>query len=107
MRKTIMRAALIFSLVLCTACAKKELPKEELTETSNPKTDFEYNTALERYGQEIAQRAVDSGEISSVNSIIIKKYIGKDENVIIPETIDGYPVEMIDNFAFSPYNFRN
>lgn len=77
---------------------------EEKVIEANPNTDFEYSTALEYYGREVAQKAVNSGEINSVNSIIIKKYIGKSENVVIPKTINGHPVEIIDNFAFSPYN---
>ncbi len=105
MRSTVIGAVLVFLLIFCTACTKKEVSEEQTIDASNPKTDFIYTTALEYYGQDIAQKAVNSGEISSINSIIIRKYIGRDENIVIPKTIDGHPVELIDNFAFSPYDF--
>ena len=41
--------------------------------------------------------------ISSYDTIIIKKYIGYDANVKIPEEIDGKKVTVIGDFAFDSY----
>lgn len=37
----------------------------------------------------------------SKNKVTIRKYSGLDSNVIIPDSIEGYPVEKIDESAFS------
>ncbi len=41
---------------------------------------------------------------NSENVVFITKYNGDDENIIIPETIDGYTVERIDDSAFTCCN---
>lgn len=93
-------------LIALTACASKpeKHTEQENVLTPNPASDFHYVTALEFYGNDYAAKAVNKGEITSIHSVIIRKYIGSSPEVVIPETIDGHPVEVIDNYAFSPFD---
>lgn len=108
-----MKRLLLYLLILpvlifllgCGAKPKESVeaePKPKLIE--NPATDFQYVTAIDFYGETYALKAVKKGEITGVHSVIIKKYIGNSVEVVVPKTIDGHPVEIIDNYAFSPYN---
>lgn len=48
----------------------------------SPQTDFKYS-------------------ISPNGDVTITRYIGASENVVLPETIEGYPVKKVDNSAFA------
>ena len=63
--------------------------------------DFEYKSIklLRPVGEEYAPHWVENG-------IIITKYLGDDECVTIPETIDGMTVTAIDSGAFINKNMR-
>ena len=71
----------IFSMLTgCTKSGNKKNGNVSLKES--PVSDFEYT-------------------ISSTNAIIIDKYIGKDETVVIPNEIEGYEVVAINIAAFA------
>lgn len=106
MKRLISGILIMISVFIFASCGgKKQIVEEEKVIMPNSKADFEYMFAKDYYGMDIAQRAVNNGEITSVNAVIIKKYIGEAVDVVIPKTIDGHPVEIIDNYAFSPYSF--
>ena len=74
--------AAITLLVMFTGCSKKE--QEQETRKANPASDFEYEVmgTDEKY-------------------VTIKKYIGKNTDVIIPEEIEKLPVKCIYYTAFA------
>lgn len=105
-----MKKLVIYIMILCVSLGMfscEVVIKEEKVEVSipdNPATDFEYTTAKQRFGEKYAAKAVKRGEITTVDAVIIRKYVGTSPTVGIPDTIDGKPVEIIDNYAFSPYD---
>ena len=84
MKKTLSIALVmlvIFSML--TGCTKSGNKKDSnISLKESPVSDFEYT-------------------ISSTNAIIIDKYIGKDETVVIPKEIEGHEVAAIKMLAFT------
>lgn len=76
---------IIFSMLTgCSTKSEDNGTNKEPSETykASPVSDFEYT-------------------ISSTDAIIIDKYIGKDETVVIPNEIEGYEVVAINIAAFA------
>lgn len=94
----------IFILYGCSDKREADNKEEDGVEQANPAADFRYVKAIDVYGEDYAAEAVKKGEITTVNAIIIQKYIGTSNDVVIPKKIDDCPVEIIDNYAFSPYD---
>ena len=63
----------------------------EITDNDTVCEDFLYQTAV-------------SSTNVKVTGICIEKYLGSDLNVTVPDEIDGLPVIIIGEYAFSPYN---
>lgn len=63
----------------------------EVTDSDTDHEDFFYRTAV-------------SSTNGKVSGICIEKYLGSDVNVTVPEEIEGLPVIIIGEYAFSPYN---
>lgn len=57
-----------------------------------PASSFEYKIEYEGY---------DFEKDEYIYSVIIIEYIGSEKDVIIPKTIEGYPVKEVASFAFS------
>lgn len=107
MRKLVLHFLILTILIFLTGCGSTPVYQKKTEKpvlTPNPASDFIYVKAIDFYGDEYASKAVEKGEITNVNSVIIIKYIGSSNEVVIPKTIDGNPVEIIDNYAFSPYD---
>lgn len=78
-------ALLIVALIGCTQAEDIPYPAKD----ANPASDFEY-------------RKTDDG-----NGILIEKYIGADETVVIPRKIDGLPVTVIGHASFIGSNITS
>ena len=80
--KTIYRIAILIGIMLMIACAQAEKqPEEQSPAEGKASGDYTY-TVLENGTAEITG------------------YSGEDENVVIPGTLDGYPVTAIGEQAF-------
>lgn len=107
MKKIVLYFLLLLSIFVLYGCSsKKETNNKEKRgiDQANPAADFRYVKAVDFYGNDYAAEAVKKGEITTVNAIIIQKYIGTSNEVVVPTSIDDCPVEIIDNYAFSPYD---
>lgn len=75
---------LILFVSLAAGCSETNHLKEDMTEPPNTsEKDYDY-------------------DIINEEAVIID-YIGDEQNVIIPATLEGYPVTGIENYAFSEY----
>lgn len=93
MSVSLLPVLILFSAILCviiTSCENNaegnSIPKQQENETVSPAEDFEYEL---REG-----------------ICVIKKYVGTDIEVIIPDSIKDRPVTKIDQFAFEDYDMK-
>ncbi|MBQ2257565.1 MAG: leucine-rich repeat protein, partial [Lachnospiraceae bacterium] len=93
-----------------TESSATESSEEESSEVTSSESETESETETEEETEESTEEAL-LGEVSgdfeyslSGNEVTITKYTGSDENVVVPETIDGNKVVSIGYRAFR-YNY--
>lgn len=62
-------------------------------------SEIDFNTSIEYNDMKFNFRE------DKTNELMFSQYLGADETVIIPETVQGYPVTAIDSSAFQNYKY--
>lgn len=96
--RDIMKRAVILGLAITFLCGCADAELTEAAETTSAaETTTELQTAAEHIPEDDYNYVIENGEAH------IRKYLGKETEIIIPDKLEGCPVTMVSSTAFG-YN---
>lgn len=105
-KKCILMLFILTMSIICSGCNNEKHNENKLdTQISDvglnveaPKGPDNKITNTSDYGYRIVKQNINGGW---VNLAVINRYDGIEENVVLPESVDGYPVIGVDGSAFN------